>query len=82
MIDFLELARNRFSSRKYLNKPVEKNKLLKVLEAARIAPSAANKQPWIFYVIQNDSNRKKISEAYHREWLKICSCNYSCMRRS
>ena len=69
MISFLDLARRRFSSRKYLDKSVEEDKLLKVLEAARIAPSAANKQPWIFYVIRDNINRKKISEAYHREWL-------------
>ena len=67
---FLEIAINRYSSRKYLDKPVEEEKLLKVLEAARVAPSAANKQPWTFYVIRDSKNRQKISEAYHREWLK------------
>jgi nitroreductase len=67
---FLEIAKNRYSSRKYLDKPVEEEKLLKVLEAARVAPSAVNKQPWIFYVIREKQNRLKISEAYHREWLK------------
>jgi nitroreductase len=70
MTSFLELAKRRFSSRKYLSKPVEEVKLLKVLESARIAPSAANKQPWIFYVIQNDGKRSQIAEAYHRDWLK------------
>jgi nitroreductase len=69
-MNFLELAKTRFSSRKYLNKPVEKEKLLKILEAARIAPSAANKQPWIFYVVQDENNKKLISDTYHREWLK------------
>jgi len=68
-MNFHELARNRFSSRKYLDKPIEEEKLLKVLEAARIAPSAANKQPCLFYVIRDVENRKKISTAYHREWL-------------
>lgn len=48
MISFIDLARNRYSCRKYLDKPIEEEKLLQVLEAARIAPSAANKQPWIF----------------------------------
>ena len=70
MINFNDLARQRFSSRKYLNKPVEEEKLLKVLEAGRIAPSAANKQPWIFYVIRDDKNRSIISSVYHRDWLK------------
>jgi nitroreductase len=70
MDNFLQLAKNRFSSRKYLQKKVEEEKLKKVLEAARIAPSAANKQPWIFYVIRKPENLRVISEAYHREWLK------------
>jgi nitroreductase len=70
MTGFLELAKKRFSSRKYLQKPVEEEKLMQILEAARIAPSAANKQPWIFYVIRNEDKRILISEAYHRDWLK------------
>jgi nitroreductase len=70
MTSFNTLARQRFSSRKYLNQPVEEDKLIKVLEAGRIAPSAANKQPWIFYVIRDDKNRSTISSAYHRDWLK------------
>jgi nitroreductase len=70
MTSFIELAKRRFSSRKYLQKLVEDEKLLQVLEAARIAPSAANKQPWIFYVIRSEDKRKLISEAYHRDWLK------------
>ena len=39
---FLDLAKNRYSSRKYQDKTVEKEKIEAVLEAARIAPSAAN----------------------------------------
>jgi nitroreductase len=70
MTSFIELAKKRYSSRKYLHKPVEEEKLLLVLEAARIAPSAANKQPWIFYIVRNETKRKLISEAYHRDWLK------------
>jgi nitroreductase len=70
MTNFNTLAKQRFSSRKYLNKPVEEEKLIKVLEAGRIAPSAANKQPWIFYVIRDDKNRSTIAGAYHRDWLK------------
>lgn len=70
MDSFLDLAKSRFSSRKYLQKPVEEEKILKVIEAARIAPSAANKQPWIFYVFKSDDSRLKVCEAYHRDWLK------------
>lgn len=69
-MDFLELAKNRFSSRNYLNQPIEEDKLMKVLEAARIAPSAANYQPWHFIVIRSEENRRKICTTYRREWLQ------------
>jgi nitroreductase len=73
MTGFLKLAKARFSSRKYLSKPVEEEKLLQVLEAARIAPSAANKQPCIYYVIRNKDKKDLIAQAYHRDWLKNAS---------
>ncbi len=50
MQDFLELAQSRQSCRKFADKPVEKEKLLKCIEAARMAPSACNSQPWSFVV--------------------------------
>ena len=69
-MNFLDLAKKRFSSRKYLSKQIEEEKLLKILEAARIAPSAANKQPWIFFIIRSDEKRNQISQVYHHDWLK------------
>lgn len=70
MMDFLELAKNRYSCRIFKPDAVEEDKLLKVLEAARVAPSAVNYQPWHFYVIQNPENKAKVIEAYPREWIK------------
>jgi nitroreductase len=69
-MDFLALAKRRYSCRDFKPVAVEKEKLLLVLEAARVAPSAVNYQPWHFYVIQNIENKEKIAQAYHREWLK------------
>jgi len=66
-MDFLELAKLRYSSRKYKDKEIEEEKLNYVLEAGRIAPSANNAQPWIFIVIKG-KNRAKLSSCYHREW--------------
>ncbi len=66
-MDFLELAKRRYSSRKYKDKKVEEEKLIYVLEAGRIAPSANNAQPWVFIVVK-DKNREKLKECYHREW--------------
>ena len=49
--DFLELAKNRRSIRAYRKDPVPGEKIVKLLEAARWAPSGANIQPWDFYVV-------------------------------
>jgi nitroreductase len=67
---FIELAKQRYSTRKYDKKPVEKDKLEYILEAGRIAPSAANYQPWIFIVVQEETQRKQMWEVYHRPWFK------------
>ncbi|HEY9124311.1 MAG TPA: nitroreductase family protein [Bacteroidales bacterium] len=67
---FLELAKKRFSSRKYLDKGIERSKLELLLEAARVAPSAVNKQPWLFYVFSSPEGLEKIRPCYHRDWFK------------
>lgn len=50
--DFMELARARFSTRRFSARPLEQEKLDKILEAGRIAPTGANKQPQKVYVIR------------------------------
>lgn len=53
-MDFLELANRRQSTRKYdTNRAVESEKIERIIEAARLAPSACNAQPWHF-VVAND----------------------------
>jgi nitroreductase len=70
MQNFLELAKSRYSVRNYLAKPVEEEKLNYLLECGRIAPSAANYQPWIIHVVREKELKKKIEETYNREWIK------------
>ena len=50
---FFDLVITRQSVRKYLDKPVEREKIERCLEAARLAPSASNSQPWSFIVVDN-----------------------------
>lgn len=50
MKKFLDLVNQRQSDRKYVDKPIEKDKLMRCLDAARLAPSASNSQPWTFVV--------------------------------
>ena len=56
-----DVIKERFSVRKYLDKPVEDEKLQVILEAARLAPSASNFQPWRFYVVKNKEKIKALS---------------------
>lgn len=67
---FLDIARKRYSVRKYQDRPVEEEKLLRVLEAARIAPSAKNSQPWKIFVISQKENLEQVWEAYPRPWIR------------
>ncbi|HOW96345.1 MAG TPA: nitroreductase family protein [Kiritimatiellia bacterium] len=65
---FLELAAKRSSIRGYKPDPVPEDWLAKVLEAGRLAPSAANKQPWHFIVVREEPARLKLQQAYPRDW--------------
>ncbi|MGN0193671.1 MAG: nitroreductase family protein [Pseudoramibacter sp.] len=59
--NFMELAKARFSVKKFSDKPIEEDKLEQILEAGRIAPTAANKQAQRVYVIQSEDALAKIS---------------------
>ncbi len=61
-MDFLELVQKRRSVRRYSDRPVAKEDILKCIEAARLAPSACNSQPWHFIVIDEPGLRKRVAE--------------------
>ena len=63
IMSFIELVRSRYSCRKFSDKPVEKAKLDLCLEAARLAPSACNSQPWKFLIIDDPALKDKVCEA-------------------
>jgi nitroreductase len=68
-MSFLDLAKKRYSVRKYKNIAVEEEKLNQVLEAGRVAPSAANYQPLYFVVVTDETLRKDIATTYQRPWI-------------
>ena len=59
---FQELVHGRRSIRRYLDRPVEREKLMACLEAARLAPSAENAQAWRFLVIDDPELKAKFAE--------------------
>jgi nitroreductase len=69
-MSFSDLIRKRYSVRAFEARPVEREKLLSVLDAARLAPSACNNQPWLFLVVQEPSARNALAECYRGEWFR------------
>ncbi len=59
----LELIKHRKSVRDFLDKPVEREKIMTCLEAARLAPSASNSQPWRFIVVDDKELKNKLCDA-------------------
>lgn len=68
--DFLQLVTDRYSCRSFSDMAVSREVILEVIEAARLAPSACNKQPWAFIVIDDLAEREVVIECYNREWIK------------
>lgn len=76
---FMDLIKGRYSVRRYESKPVEGEKLEKILEAVRVAPTAANKQPFKFIVVNTEGREEELKTIYGAEWftqapLVICGC--------
>jgi len=66
-MDALEAIKTRRSIRKYRPEPNPDEKLQIVLEAARLAPSAANRQPWRFVIVQDSDRKKALAEAANNQ---------------
>lgn len=61
--DFFAFLSQRQSVRSFLSQPVEPEKLTRCLEAARLAPSACNAQPWTFVVVTEPVLREQVAES-------------------
>lgn len=78
-MEFSNLIQRRYSVRAYKPDPVEDDKLQGLLEAARLAPSAANRQALRFIVIHTEGREEELQRIYNRDWfvqppLVICAC--------
>jgi nitroreductase len=78
-MDFAELIRQRYSVRAYKPTAVPDEILAQVLEAGRLAPTAANKQPFRVIVIHTKGREAELRRIYHRDWftqapLILCVC--------
>lgn len=80
-MDFLELAKTRYSSRSYLDKKVEQEKTINILEAARLTPTAVNKFPIKLVVVKSKTGLEKIKKCtkfdFHAPLCIICGYSKS-----
>ena len=67
-MNFAELIRKRYSVRAYKPNAVPDDLLAQVLEAGRLAPTAANKQPFRIIVIHTRGREAELRRIYHRDW--------------
>ena len=78
-MEFSELIRTRYSVRAYQPKPVEEEKLRQALEAARLAPTANNRQPFQFIIIHPAGREAELKRIYGEQWflqapVVVCTC--------
>jgi len=78
-MQFSELITKRYSVRAYKPDPVADEPLQQVLEAARLAPTAANRQPFQLIVIHTAGREAELKRIYGKDWfvqapLVICAC--------
>ena len=70
-MDFSELIQTRESIRDYdPDRTVNHQVIKRILDAGRLAPSAANRQPWKFILVSSADMLKKVKECYHKPWFK------------
>ena len=78
-MDFQELIRRRYSVREYLPTPVSEEALARILEAGRLAPTAANRQPFRIVVLHAAGRQEALGRVYARAWFQqapvvLCVC--------
>ena len=79
-MEFSEVIRQRYSTRAYKSTPVPDDVLERILEAARLAPTAANRQPWQLIVIHTAGREAELARIYGNAWftqapIVIAACN-------
>jgi nitroreductase len=78
-MEFFDLIQKRYSVRAYKSTPVEQDKLDKILGAAVLAPTAANRQPFRLLVVRTEGRQAELKRIYGRDWfvqapLVVCAC--------
>ncbi|MFH0838692.1 MAG: nitroreductase family protein [Candidatus Omnitrophota bacterium] len=73
--EFLEMIKTRRSIRSYAKKPVHRELLERIIDAARLAPSANNIQPWMFVAVTDEKAKIKLSQlANYGSFIREAAC--------
>ena len=80
LMDFLELCKKRFSTRKFSAQKIDEQTLEHIMECVRMAPSAVNRQPWKFIVVGSESAKEKLVQCYDRQWFRSAPLYVICMK--
>lgn len=67
-MNFDKVIQQRTSIRTFTDQPVDKQTIETIIESARLAPSAVNRQPWKFFICESDRSKSAVRESYPREW--------------
>ena len=79
-MDFLELSKKRFATRKFSQETISKEDLNYIMESVRMAPSAVNRQPWKFVIVQSSTAKDKLLQCYDREWFRSAPLYIICLK--
>ena len=77
-MEFFDIIRGRRSVRAFRPEPLSRAQIEAVLEAARWAPSAHNRQPWRFVVVTTDERKGRLSAAMGGEWRRQLALEWQC----
>ena len=67
-MDFFEVATSTPTMRRFLDRPIPEEELVKILETANMAPSGSNAQPWEFVIVREAAARREIQKMYEAVW--------------
>jgi nitroreductase len=88
-MELLDVIRQRYSCRSYQPQAVEPEKLDRILESARLAPTAANRQAIKIVIVKTDDRQDELRQIYNRPWfteapylLCVCSLPAQCWVRA
>lgn len=81
-MNFLQLTQKRQSARHYSDEPVSQADLDYIIECVRMAPSACNRQPWQFVIVESSKAKAKLHQCYDRHWFATAPLYIICMKNT